>query len=87
MDKFRTFYAHLEFIKSIWYSLRSFGTFVVIWYILWHFVSRKIWQPWVRRFKFFLVRSKSAKVHDTCVSECDKNVFWHRDGSSSRTGH
>jgi hypothetical protein len=38
------FYGHLEHFTTIRYTLWSFGTVVIIWYIfppLWYFVSRK----------------------------------------------
>jgi hypothetical protein len=49
METVGIFYAHLEYVMAFWYIVLSFGSFVVIWYILSHFgigiVSRKIWQP------------------------------------------
>jgi hypothetical protein len=41
-------YGHLEHLTAIWYTLRSSGNVVKIWYIFHRFlyiVSRTIWQP------------------------------------------
>jgi hypothetical protein len=47
MENVGIFYGHLEQLTAIWYTLRSFGNVVIIWFILpcWYIVFRIIWQP------------------------------------------
>jgi hypothetical protein len=47
---------------TIWYILYSFGTFFRFWY----HVPRKIWQPWLKRYLFFLPSEAVALAKRFC---------------------
>jgi hypothetical protein len=68
---FGIFYGHLVYFTAIWSTLKPFGIFcghlvffIAKWYffLLWYFVERKIWQPWLRPLLFLLRRSISDGI-------------------------